>query len=924
MMKSLRPWTKEELQEIVNLPTHLVAVITSDETFANIGPLGEKILGWEPHEIQDEKVKKFIHPADWPRTSAKIQELLLNTEEFAIEFTNRCLHKDQTYRWFSWTARARHGQVYSLGTDITEKMQFKEELNIQALILDNITEGVIICSVEGEIVYTNSAEGSLFGYTPEELLGKNMLMLNALGPDETNLYLKDVYDSLKKKGVWVGEWLNLKKNGETFITSCRVTNLKLKGTRHLVIVQRDITLEKQRQEEQDELRNRFKIFFEQSILPMEIYDLAGNQVEVNKSWLDLFQLKKSDNKAFNILTHPGPKELGLLEYFHRAYAGESIYMSTFYLDMRNFYSHARPRWVEGWIFPILDEQKKVKELAVILKDVTEERETSEKLRLIVAERERAEKRLTMAVKAGKIGIWEWEPGSDKVYWDETLCEIYGFDPGAFTGELKDYNRLMYPDDRERLWQKVQDAIEKAIPYVVEHRIFRQDGQVRWIQGSGTTLRDENGKVVLLMGTVIDITDKKIANQDQEFLSSTSEILSSSLNYLENLQKMADRSINYFCDGCLIDQLLPDGIIKRIVVSARTEEIRDRMFKLHQDFPQRYNQDHPLFVALSTGKTMLAPDIMKYSLEQKRDKTERYFDELRDIGIYSVLVVRLKGKENLLGTITFFTTKGSRHTLDTRSKWLAEELAYRTSMSIENSLLYLHSQEAIRARDEFLSIASHELKTPLTSLTMQNQMRKRQLLKDKSQILDEEVFKKMLEADDGQLRRITRLIDDMLDISRIRAERLSIHKEKFEFCAFLTDVLERLKPQLEAAGCELTEEHCPEVFIHGDAYRIEQVVVNLLTNAMKYGAGRPIHIKVMCSPVKVTLMVSDEGPGIDPKDIERIFQRFERAVSGSEVSGLGLGLYISRQIVELHDGALFVSSQPGVGSTFIMELPIGHD
>lgn len=923
-MKSLRPWTKEELQEIVNLPTHLVAVITSDEIFAKIGPLGEKILGWEAHEIQDENVRKFIHPDDWHRTSAKIHELLLNTEELATEFTNRCLHKDQTYRWFSWTARASNGRVYSLGTDITEKMQFKEELNIQTLVLDNITEGVIICSVEGEIIYINSAERSLFGYTSKELLGKNIRMLNALNHEETNLYLKDVYNSLKQKGVWVGEWLNQKKNGETFTTSCRVTHLSLKGTRHLVIVQRDITLEKLRQKEQDELRNRFKIFFEQSILPMEIYDLAGNQLVVNQSWRDLFHLNEIDITEFNILTHPKPRELGIIPYFKRAYSGEAICIPTFYIDIRETYPDARPRWVEGWIFPILDEQKKVKELALILKDVTEERENSEKLRLIVAERERAEKRLTMAVKAGKIGIWEWDPGSDKVYWDESLCEIYGFAPGTFTGEVKEYDRLMYPDDREILWQKVKDATEKAIPYAIEHRIFRRDGQVRWIQGSGTTLRDECGKVVLLMGTAIDITDKKIASQDQEFLSSTSEILSSSLNYLENLQKMADLSINYFCDGCLIDQLLPDGIIKRIIVSACTEEVRERMFKVHQDFPQRYNQDHPLFIALSSGKTMLVPDIMKYSLEQKRYKTERYFDELRDMGICSVLVVRLKGKENLLGTITFFTTKGSRHTFDARSKWLAEELAYRTSMSIENSLLYLHSQEAIRARDEFVSIASHELKTPLTSLTLQNQMRKRQLQKDKSKILDEETFAKMLDADDGQLRRITRLIDDMLDISRIRAERLTIHKEKFEFCAFITDVLERLNPQLESAGCFLTVELCSEVFIRGDSYRIEQVVVNLLTNAMKYGAGRPIHIKVMASPVKVTLLVSDEGSGIDPKDIERIFQRFERAVSGSEVSGLGLGLYISRQIVELHDGALFVSSQPGVGSTFIMELPIGHD
>jgi len=243
------------------------------------------------------------------------------------------------------------------------------------------------------------------------------------------------------------------------------------------------------------------------------------------------------------------------------------------------------------------------------------------------------------------------------------------------------------------------------------------------------------------------------------------------------------------------------------------------------------------------------------------------------------------------------------------------------MALENSLLFIHSQEAIKSRDEFLSIASHELKTPLTSLTLQNQMRIRQLEKGDQSVLQESKFRRMIEADDRQLRRINRLIDDMLDIARIRAERLTIHKEEFEFCSFVSDVIERFTPQMESAGCDVTVALTNSVTVSADIYRIEQVIVNLLTNAMKFGAGKPIKIEVTKNSYKVSLLVHDKGPGIDSKDVDRIFQRFERAVTGREISGLGLGLYISRQIVEQHDGTLFVTSQLGEGSTFVMELPL---
>ena len=229
------------------------------------------------------------------------------------------------------------------------------------------------------------------------------------------------------------------------------------------------------------------------------------------------------------------------------------------------------------------------------------------------------------------------------------------------------------------------------------------------------------------------------------------------------------------------------------------------------------------------------------------------------------------------------------------------------------------EQAVRIRDEFMSIASHELKTPLTSLKLQAQLRKRNLLKGSAYVFTQELTK-MFEADEKQLERITRLIDDMLDISRISSGNLSLRPERFDLCELVQDIVERNSEQFVAAGCPVEMKIGQPVFGSWDRFRIEQVVANLLTNAMRYGAGKSISVEVSSSASQGRVTVSDHGQGIALANHERIFQRFERAVSGSEISGLGLGLYIVKQILEAHHASIRVESELGQGASFCVELP----
>jgi signal transduction histidine kinase len=180
---------------------------------------------------------------------------------------------------------------------------------------------------------------------------------------------------------------------------------------------------------------------------------------------------------------------------------------------------------------------------------------------------------------------------------------------------------------------------------------------------------------------------------------------------------------------------------------------------------------------------------------------------------------------------------------------------------------------------------------------------------------------MFAGDEKQLDRITHLIDDMLDITRISSGKLSVNLEQFDLCELVSDLVERNSEQVVAAGCTVDMEVCQPVIGNWDRFRIEQVVMNLLTNAMRYGAGKSILIQVNASKAEARIVVRDLGRGIAKENHERIFQRFERAVSGSEISGLGLGLYIVRQILETHHGSIRVESELGQGATFVVALPL---
>lgn len=531
---------------------------------------------------------------------------------------------------------------------------------------------------------------------------------------------------------------------------------------------------------------------------------------------------------------------------------------------------------------------------ITIRDITSEYKAREALSRMHKGAQASAERVQLALAAGAIiGTWDWNLKTDQFTVDERFAEHFGIDPElGLTGlSLEQVISTVHPDDVEELRAAIAEAISRGGPYSHDYRVRGWDGVYRWIQANGRVEFDVEGNPSRFPGVLLDIEQRLTLESERDRLS---QLLSAFIDAVPGVVFAKDK------EGRML-------VANRGVTELVGKPPEAYLGKTDLEILERKDQ----------AKAIMANDqrIMQSGQSEIIEEEVNYPDGRKAVWL-STKAPFLDRQGNVVGLIGSSVDITSRKEIEAALRQRTEELA-----QTERDL-----QSALKTRDEFLSIASHELKTPLTSMRLQIQMVQRDIKKGKEDVYSVSRINRLVEQSEKQTARLARIVEDILDISRIRSGRLTIKKEEFDFCEMVRDVVERMKPELAGPlGLD------PSVELNGcltgewDRTRIEQVLINLLTNAIRYGGGKQVSVKVTrLDSEHVQLSVIDQGIGIAEEDKERIFNRFERAVDANEVSGLGLGLSISKEIISAHQGHIWVESEPGVGSSFNVELPIKNE
>ncbi|HWE29241.1 MAG TPA: PAS domain S-box protein [Polyangia bacterium] len=557
---------------------------------------------------------------------------------------------------------------------------------------------------------------------------------------------------------------------------------------------------------------------------------------------------------------------------------------------------------------IRDELGRVTGGVGILEDITERKRAEEALR-------ESNAALQAIFEASPLPIVSLGRDSKVRMWNPAAESTFGF----LQEEALGRPMPMVPPEREN---EVRANVERVLggEVLINHETWyqRRDGSAIEVSLSAAPLVKGEGEVTGTISFISDNTERNRASAERsqalhdeqlarraaeaaqarlEILATASAIMASSLDYDDTLQRAARMATPRFAQRTAIWLSDDAGEPARGAIDGERA---------------RGAQPEPRRVAAHPEGQPVPADAADVAAVQKVMQLGQAHASPRMIVVPLVVLGRTGGA-------ICFARDAAQPPYDAADVHLAGEIGRRAGVAIDNARLFRRTEAALRARDEFLSIASHELRTPVTSLRLSVQNLEAMAEEGSLATAPRQVVIRGLQTSVRQSQHLSRLIDELLDISRIRAGRFDLKPHDVDLGHVARTTALRLERELSLSGCALMLDLQPALG-RWDAARLDQVVTNLLTNAMKFGAGQPLELSVRADGDTATLSLTDHGIGIAPEAQARIFDRFERGVSARHYGGLGLGLFIARQIVEAHHGSLTVHSRVGHGATFTLVLP----
>jgi PAS domain S-box-containing protein len=511
-------------------------------------------------------------------------------------------------------------------------------------------------------------------------------------------------------------------------------------------------------------------------------------------------------------------------------------------------------------------------------------------------------------------VWSAAPTGQITYLNQRWTE--------FTGRPADrgneaWSGVLHPEDAPAARERWQRSLERSERFESELRLLNKDGHYCWHLMRTVPVHDPDGNIIQWYGTATAIDHQKRVEETSRYLAEASAELAGVVDYESTLQRVANLAVPYFADWSAAD-VAEEKSLRRLAVAHAEPAKLDLVRQIEKEYPTDLSADTGVGQVLKTGESILISDITDEMLSQGT-RDARHLELIRQLGLRSYICVPLIIAGRVYGVLTFATAESGRRFTEADLR-LAKDLAYRASIAIQNTQLFDALKLSDRRKDEFLATLAHELRNPLAPIRNGLQILDLIGSKDAESVETRAMM-------DRQLTQMVRLVDDLLDISRISRNRLELRKARIDLAEVIAHAVEASRASIEQAGHLLLQRLPKEpIQLIADSARLSQILSNLLNNSIKYTKpGGRIELSADVDDREVVVKVIDNGVGIPAASLPHIFEMFAQVNSDVGQGGLGIGLTLVRRLVELHGGTITASSSgTGAGSTFEVRLPVDPD
>lgn len=565
-------------------------------------------------------------------------------------------------------------------------------------------------------------------------------------------------------------------------------------------------------------------------------------------------------------------------------------------------------WHKSRGVPIRDAQGEVVKWFGTDTDIEDQKRAVEELK-------RSEARFRHLANAMPQIVFTARPDGSADFFNRRWHDYTGLPEGEVSAES--WLTALHPDDCTPCVTEFEHRHQRGEPFEMELRLREgRTGSYRWHLARTVPIRDGSGNITAWYGTSTDIHDRKSAEDATKFLAAASASLAAVVDYESTLQKVASLAVPHFADWSAVDIAQPDGSLRRLAVVHRDPE----QVRVAQELGRRYPPDPEAGGGIGFVFRTGQPEIMTHVADEllvKGAVDDEHLRLMRALRLRSYICVPLLVTGKTLGVLTFATSLSGR-AYTSADLTIAHDLAHRAAIAVENARLYHELREADRLKDEFLAMLAHELRNPLAPV--RNAI---YIMKQPTTTLG--LNEQVLDIAERQVDHMARLLDDLLDVSRISRGRIELRLEPVDVSAIIHRTVEAVRPFIESRRHDVTVSlPALPLWTRADATRLEQVLTNLLNNAAKYtDPGGQIRVSAELESGHVVLRVRDNGVGLAPEMVPRVFHLFVQAQRRLDRAqgGVGIGLTLVKRLVEMHGGTVEAqSSGIGRGSEFIVRLP----